>query len=368
MKYLSLLIKPVSGACNMDCSYCFYKELVSNENERIVMSDEVCDVLLEHAFSAGGEEILFAFQGGEPLLAGIHFYRKFIEKVNRRKGGQRISYSIQTNGLLLDDAYAALFRENNFLVGISLDGPKYVHDACRVDYQGRGTFYKVLENAKRLMKAGVQVNILTVVTSKLAANPGRAYEFYKKHGFGFLQFIPCMDSIYSVQGGEADSLKNDQYLNFLREWFMRWREDLMTGNYVSIRHFDNWVRICMGLAVDTCALSGQCGSYFVIERNGSVYPCDFYVHDTYRLGNVQEDNFEILLGRLTESGFLTSCQSRRSGECETCRNRDLCRGGCKRDWIMTENGGKTRYCEALNIFFDEVRGELIKIARCLTKN
>ena len=362
MKYLSLLIKPVSGMCNMSCRYCFYRELSDDAGGAGAMSRELCDALIKKAFSIAEEEVIFAFQGGEPLLAGPSFYRIFIETVNREKGGKKASYSIQTNGLLLNEEYEKIFLENDFLVGISLDGPRKIHDACRVDHRGEGTFYRVLNQAKKLAAAGVKVNILSVVTPKLAEKPEYVYDFFKKQGFAFLQFIPCMDSIRSIQGEGEDSLKDSQYLHFLNGLFACWQKDFRDGNYISIRHFDNWVRMAAGQPGDTCALSGQCGSYFVIERDGSVYPCDFYVQKEYLLGNIRDDDFQALLARLQESGFLTDYKEKLSSDCRECPDYDLCRGGCKRDWVIGERGGRTRYCWALREFFDANRGALQEIA------
>ncbi len=364
MKYLSILVKPVSGNCNIDCKYCFYKELVSEKGDTSnVMKKEVMTALIDKAIASGSDEVMFAFQGGEPLLAGEQYYEEFVQYVNMVKGAVKVSYSIQTNGMLVSDWYIKIFKENDFLIGVSLDGPKYIHDAVRVTYQGKPTFETVISNTKRLMAAGIRVNVLTVITNSSAARAGKLYEFYKKNHFEFLQFIPCMDSIGICQGSAADSLDNKNYLMFLNAWFIRWYEDLMSGEYISIRHFDNWIRIAIGQPVDTCSLAGQCGSYYVVEREGDVFPCDFYVMDQWCLGNILDNSFEELRDRLIKSGFLQESKIQLSEKCKVCANRDLCRGGCKRDWVYDDAQGRTRYCEALDSFFSENRLKISQIAR-----
>lgn len=367
MKFLSILIKPVSGACNIDCRYCFYKELVEGHQCERCMSEAVMKQLIDEAFASGAEEILFAFQGGEPMLAGEHYYETFIDYVNLKKGNAKVSYSIQTNGILLTDKYIEIFKKHDFLVGLSLDGPKFIHDQYRMTYEKKGTFDKVISNGQKLLRAGVQVNILTVITKYASSRAEKLYKFYKKSGFYFIQFIPCMDSIMDVQGAHGDSLSAEDYYLFLKNLFDEWYADFMMGEYISIRHFDNWVRMIMRQPVDTCSLSGNCGSYFVIEQNGDVYPCDFYVGEAYKLGNITEMTFECLLQKLIASGFLDEYKEQISDDCVPCKNRGLCHGGCKRDWVYEGNQGKTRYCKALDRFFTEYKPKLYQVAQIVSR-
>lgn len=365
MKFLSILIKPVSGLCNMHCSYCFYRELSEDLPHQDRMPAEVTAALIDKALASGAQEILFAFQGGEPLLAGVPYYEGFTSYVDSHKGNVKVSYSIQTNGTLVDNDYIELFRKYSFLVGVSLDGPKYVHDQNRLSAQGQGTFETILTNTRKMQEAGIEVNILTVITNESAARAGKLYRFYKKYDFEAIQFIPCMDSVCVEQGSQAYSLTVSSYYRFLTEWFQLWYNDLLAGNYISIRHFDNWVRLMQRRPVDTCALSGQCGSYFVIEANGDVFPCDFYVGTEYLLGNILHDSFPVLLKNLEVTDFLVEAAIKRSDACATCSNVDLCHGGCKRDWVYEGSQGRTRYCEALNRFFTENRSHLAVIAKAV---
>ncbi|MCR5784988.1 MAG: anaerobic sulfatase maturase [Eubacterium sp.] len=365
MKFLSILIKPVSGMCNIDCKYCFYKEIALYPGKCARMSDEVMKKLIDRALETEADEILFAFQGGEPLLAGAEYYRDFIKYVSENNKSSKIAYSVQTNGMLINDEYVEIFKENNFLVGISIDGPKFVHDKYRLKYDGNGTYENVISNAKKLMNAGVEVNVLSVITGEGALKAKKIYEFYKKNGFYFTQFIPCMDPINEVQGSGENALTTDKYYTFLSELFELWYEDFMSGEYISIRHFDNWVRMVMGERSDMCSLTGVCGSYFVCESDGNIYPCDFYVSSKYLLGNIVTDSFEHLFKSLNESGFLKEAAVCLSPECKECKNFDLCRGGCKRDWVRDGNTGKSRYCSALDRFFNRYRSKMLQIASVL---
>ncbi len=365
MKFLSILVKPVSGLCNIDCKYCFYKELNDGTCGEKCMSDEVMKQLIEKAAESGAKEILFAFQGGEPFLAGEAFYERFITYAREKIVHAKVSYSIQTNGTLLSERYIQILRDNHFLVGISLDGPKYIQDKYRQTCQGEGTFESVIGNAKRMMQEGIPVNILTVITKYSALRAKKMYQFYKKAGFEYLQFIPCMDSRLEVQGSGEESLDSESYYKFLKELFSCWYEDFMQGEYISIRHFDNWVRLLMGQPVDTCSMNGRCGSYFVVERDGTVYPCDFYADSEHYLGTIVQDDFGELLKRLEQGKFLTESVEKRSKKCEVCPNEDLCHGGCKRDWVWEEQQGRSRYCEALNRFFTEHRKQIRQIGQLL---
>ncbi|PWM14352.1 MAG: anaerobic sulfatase maturase [Clostridia bacterium] len=365
MKFLSILVKPVSGACNLDCKYCFYKELAEELCDHQRMSFDTAHTLIDKALASGAQEVLFAFQGGEPLLAGADFYQDFTDYVASHIGNTKVSYSVQTNGTLINDAYIQLFLQHNFLVGVSLDGPKFVHDKYRLTPKGGGTFETVLTNARKMQDAGVAVNILTVITNESALRAKKLYSFYRKYSFEFIQFIPCMDSIQVEQGSLDTSLTSENYLKFLCELFKLWYRDLTVGNYVSIRHFDNWVRLMQHRSVDTCSLSGQCGSYFVVEANADVYPCDFYVTHEWLLGSIFTHDFSQMLTALEQSGFLVQSHLTRSEACADCPNENLCRGGCKRDWVYEGQQGRSRYCAALNAFFTRYRGHLAAIARAL---
>lgn len=365
MPPVSLLIKPVSGLCNMACKYCFYADVMDNRQTPYYgkMNEETLDMLVRKVFLYAEKSASFAFQGGEPTLAGIAFYEKLIElqeKYNVK--GIRVFNSIQTNGYELDRAWANFFKKHNFLVGLSMDGYRELHDSLRVDRKNCGTYTKVERAAKLMADVGVDFNILTVVNNFVARYPRRVFEHLKK--YQYLQFIPCIDSFDGEK--EKYSLSIERYTKFLKETFDCYYENIMKDNYVSVRNFDNYIGILLGRRPENCAMNGRCAPYFLIEGDGSVYPCDFYVLDKWKIGNIVEDSFESLGSSEVMQNFISeSCHI--DEKCRECEWGFLCRGGCKRDREPIIDGipGKNRYCECYQEFFKYAYSRMIKIADSL---
>ena len=354
MKELSLLVKPAAGLCNMDCGYCFYRS-ASEERENRIMSLETTDLLIERIAEYGADRTLIAFQGGEPTLAGPGYFRNFAEKV-RQKSIRRVSYSIQTNGILIDREFAELFSKNGFLVGVSLDGNRKTNDRYRLDKNGNSVLARVLGAVSLLEKQGVPYNILSVIDDKNAAEIDSSYNYFKKHGFSYLQFIPYVDEHPEI------SLSQETYCSFLKRLFDLWYEDYKKGNFVSVRQIENYLFILSGLQPENCAMCGICGNYFVVESNGDIYPCDFYCREEYRLGNIRDDRpFEI---SEKQKDFIRQSEIIH-GHCKSCKYYHLCRGGCRRDRIngFTEN----RYCRAYYDFFEYAAERLEKVAEHIKK-
>lgn len=293
MRNVNLLIKPASSLCNLRCRYCFYADEAKNRAcpSMGIMREETVELLLREAYRCVEERgaVSFAFQGGEPTLAGLDFFRRFVERARAlRPPRVEISFSIQTNGTLLDEEWAAFFRQEDFLVGISLDGFPEAHNSHRVDAEGKGTWNRAVRNLALLKKHRVKVNALCVVTGQCARSPQQAYQNLKKLGFDFLQFIACLDPIGEARGGQPWSLEPEAYGRFLCRLFDLWYRDWESGQYHSIRLFDDQIRLLLGDSGSTCATCGQCGAYFVVEGDGSVYPCDFFALDEWRLGVLAE--------------------------------------------------------------------------------
>ncbi len=341
MSYLNFLIKPASGLCNMRCRYCFYEDEIQHRtlSDMAVMSEETAEILIRKAFAetTPGDVISFAFQGGEPTLAGISFFRFFTAKV-REYNTQLVPvlYSIQTNGLNIDADWIDLFLEHRFLVGVSVDGTEAIHDAYRRDAQGHGTYRRVTEHVRAMIRAGVEVNILCVVTAKCAASPRSVYDALKKLGSPALQMITCLDPLEQTRGTAAYSLLPDAYGHFLCELFDCWYADLIRGIDINIRFFDDLIRLAMGYPAGTCATAGTCGVYHVIEADGSIYPCDFYVLDEWRIGSIYDMNVTDILSSETEQRFLQE-SLRLPDDCSTCKWKHYCHGGCRRDRMITNN-------------------------------
>lgn len=229
---LTVLIKPASGKCNLRCRYCFYADEAENRavGDYGFMSAETAENVVRRAFETGEREYIFAFQGGEPMLAGLAFYEAFVRRVGEyNKKRAKVHYTIQTNGTLIDGAFAKFFKRSGFLVGVSLDGDAAVHDADRLTADGRGSFARVEEGIRRLEEAGADFNIVSVVNKKNYKKIGQTYRFFREKGFRWLQFIPCVDT---VRSGSPFMLRSGQMARYLCELFDLWFEDLLHGGRV----------------------------------------------------------------------------------------------------------------------------------------
>lgn len=355
MKTLSLLIKPASSLCNMHCRYCFYADVAESRSvgNRGLMGLDILETVVRKALAESEEMCVFGFQGGEPTLAGLEFYQTLIDfekKYNTKS--VRIGHALQTNGLLLDAAWAEFLRRHHFLVGLSLDPDRRIHDELRRDGRGEGTFNRTLNAARLLTECGVEYNILSVLTRFVAAHPDRTYRFYRQRKFGYIQLIPCLDALGVGTGQCAHSLDTAIYGGFLCRFFDLWYRDFAAGAYVSVRMFDNYVHILAGRPPENCGMAGVCRAYPVVEADGSVYPCDFYAVDEFRLGRIQDASFsDLLLGECARKFSEPSLEP--DVACRNCEYFFLCRGGCRRDRGVAGAGRLylNRHCEAYRAFF-----------------
>ncbi|MGN0572863.1 MAG: radical SAM protein [Acutalibacteraceae bacterium] len=342
------MIKPASSLCNLSCEYCFYRD-VSEHREHLgfgMMPTETADILIEKALEfADGQPVAFAFQGGEPTLCGLPFFEHFVQtvkKLNRKKS--RIFYSIQTNGTQIDDNFAKFFAENGFLVGLSLDGD-LEGNKFRKKPSGQNSFYGILTAAEILKRHGAEFNILTVLTGYCAENGERIYRYFRSKGFRYLQFIPCLRPFGSNEESEL-YMTADQYADFLIRVFNLYVKDYVRGQYISVRQFDNWVRLFLGQQAEQCGISGHCSHQFVAESNGNIYPCDFYCTDEYLLGNILETDFKSMAFGKTATDFIKESIPVPE-KCKKCNVYPLCRsGGCKRTRQSAD------YCAAYKKFFN----------------
>lgn len=359
------MIKPASGNCNMRCRYCFYEDEMQKrtiENYGF-MTLEVLEKVIANALAYAVDYCMIAFQGGEPTLVGLGFYRKVIDYANKyNRNHCKIEYAIQTNGYLIDREWAEFFAENRFLVGVSLDGDKKSHNRYRVDRRGNETFSRVMEAITILKKYKVDFNILTVITAPMAREVKRIYNFYKTNQFVYQQYIECLDPLGETAGGCEYSLTADQLSRFLKQLFDMWYQDMMRGQYVYIRYFENIIMILAGHIPESCTLRGECGKQWVIESDGSVYPCDFYVLDEWKLGNLSVQSMEQIEIQREKSGFLTrTCDI--PDACKQCKWFFLCKNGCKRNREngLGNRGSKNKYCEAYKEFFDYTYPRFLKV-------
>ena len=347
MPPLSLMIKPASSLCNLSCEYCFYRD-VTEHREHLgfgIMEKDMAKTLIEKALQyADGEQVAFAFQGGEPTLAGLDFFRFFTQTVrNLNVKKSKIFYGMQTNGTQLSTEWAQFLKENQFLVGLSLDGD-LDGNRFRKRPTGDNAFYKILSAAQLLTKHKVDFNILTVLTGYCADNAERIYKFFRAKGFRYLQFIPCLRPFGSTEPSEL-YMTADQYASFLIRVFNLYVKDYVRHDYMSIRQFDNWVRLYLKQPAEQCGMYGHCTHQFVAEANGNIYPCDFYCTDAYYLGNITETDFLSMEQSDIAKRFIR--ESLKVPErCKKCDVYALCRaGGCKRTQQSED------YCKAYKQFF-----------------
>lgn len=367
MKQVSFLIKPASGLCNMRCRYCFYEDETANRATASLgrMTTATADTLIDAALAAvdAPGAVTFTFQGGEPTLAGLAYFEHFVAAVAEKNTKKiKIHYAMQTNGLSIDDDWASFLARHHFLVGVSVDGDKTLHDEFRVDAAQKGTYRRVIQTIEVLARHKVDTNLLCVVTKRCAKSAVKMYHALQKTGVRYLQFIACLDPLGDARGSQTWSLTPADYGAFLSALFDEWYRDWKTGHYTSVRLFDDYVHLAMGLPAGTCATSGSCGAYFVAEGDGSLYPCDFYCLDEWRLGRLGERPLEEFAACETERRFLAEGDAH-PAECAACPWLRLCNGGCKRDWYRDDTGPHNYYCPAFRAFFEHAAPRLAEIAR-----
>lgn len=364
MPALSILIKPASNLCNLNCEYCFYRAMSRSRpgGSFGVMSDATLEALVKNALDCAEELCVFAFQGGEPTLCGLGFYQKLVELQEKHNHKHiKIENTIQTNGILIDDEWADFLGAHDFLVGLSLDGPRKINDHCRVSADGSGAFERIMDAAACLKRHDVPFNVLSVITARAAESPDHLYRFFKKQEFPFLQFIPCLAEAPGAV--PAYSLRPGQYGAFLSRVFDLWYQDFIAGAQIDIRFFSNLVQMAAGYRPEACGMCGRCVPYPVVEGDGGVYPCDFYVTEQWRLGTVKEKLTDLLMSRKAQE--FTAISESVDSACRECGHFDLCRGGCRR-WREPVTNGQLSLnclCGDYKQFFDHCKPRIRELAR-----
>ncbi|MBQ6820203.1 MAG: anaerobic sulfatase maturase [Clostridium sp.] len=351
-KNLSVMIKPSSSKCNLKCKYCFYNSIAEEREIKDYgfMSQETLEVIIDRIEEyCNGGICNIGFQGGEPLLIGLEFYKKLIEITSKKN--TKFNFMLQTNGTLINEEMAKLFHDNKFLIGISLDGNKELHNLNRINHANSGTFKDVMNGIKLLKKHKVDFNILVVVTRTLSKKIEDCYRFLRKNDFNYIQFIPFIEALDDSSNRNLSfHLTSNQYEVYMKKLFDIWYEDILKGNMVSIRYFDNILSLFLGYDYEACDMRGVCSCQHIIEGDGSVYPCDFYAYEKYSLGNILNEDFnEIHEKEITKSFIVNSLN--KDKKCEVCKYRALCRGGCKR-YRETTKDKSYLFCEANYNFFE----------------
>ncbi len=351
----------------MRCRYCFYADVADHREIRSygIMSRDTSEALVRRAFEFADGTVTFAFQGGEPTLAGVEFYCDFIsfvDKYNEKK--ITVSYAMQTNAFELSDELLCVLRDNHFLLGVSLDGTSVLHDMNRIDASGDGTFKRVSENIKRLDEYGIEYNILTVLTDNNAKNISKIYQYLRSKNYKYLQFIKHVDGFGDADGESVYSLTPKRYATFLKTAFGYYYDDFKSGNYISVREFDNFVMLAQGKPAECCGMNGACPANLVVEADGGAYPCDFYVLDEWKCGNIVENSIHELMNSENARKFRERSYSI-DEKCRKCKYYVLCRGGCARYRQIDEYGNlmKQKYCESYINFFDSCADKIVELSR-----
>ena len=385
-----LLAKPSGSTCNLDCTYCFFlskEALYPNSKSR--MADQTLENYIRQTLEAHRTpEVTIAWQGGEPTLMGVEFFRRSIEFAERyKRPGQTIEYTFQTNGVLLDDEWCAFFKEHNFLIGISVDGPEEIHDTYRLNKGGQGTFKQVMRGLDFLKKHEVDFNILCTVNAANQHHGRRVYRFFRDElGATWMQFIPIVERAtaellplanlgwHERPGGDRPlylqagdlvterSVGGEQYGRFLVDIFEEWvRHDV---GRIFVQLFDVTLHAYFGQHL-LCIHAPTCGYGPALEHNGDLYTCDHFVEPNFLLGNINEIHMLELVGSAEMRRFGDNKRDLLTRQCRDCEVRMLCNGGCPKDrFVLSRDGepGHNCLCEGLYHFFNHTRPAMAVMA------
>ncbi|MGC1474952.1 MAG: anaerobic sulfatase maturase [Terriglobales bacterium] len=389
-----VLIKPTGAICNLDCKYCFFlsKEMLY-PGSRFEMADDLLETYLKQLLESHRAPVVdVAWQGGEPTLMGLDFFERSVDLVNKlKRPGQKIQYTIQTNGTLLDDKWCAFFRQNHFLVGLSVDGPKDLHDVYRVNKGGAGSFDQVMRGLNCLKKNEVDFNILCTVHAANQHRPLEVYRFFRDElGAQFIQFIPIIERVsasmlpianegwserpggerplYTIEGSQVTerSVEAMAYGQFLIAIFDEWVKTDVGKVYV--QHFDSALANWVGVPGAVCIFTETCGRALALEHNGDLYSCDHFVEPKYKLGNIRETHLIQLLASPQQIKFGQDKKNTLPRYCRECSVRFACHGECpKNRFIKTPDGedGLNYLCAGYKEFFAHINGPMKVMARLI---
>jgi uncharacterized protein len=369
-----VLAKPIGPICNLDCRYCFYleKESLYPQVDKWAMQPEVLESYIRQYIEAHDTPVVnFAWQGGEPTLLGVDYFRRVVELEKKYANGKHIANAFQTNGVLLNDAWGEFFREFQFLIGISIDGPRELHDAYRVDKGGQPTFDRVMRGMETLNRHSVEFNTLTTVHRANADSPLEVYRFLRANGSGFMQFIPIVERV--AQQTTSDGLRlispdfagaakvapwsvePRQFGRFLSAIFDEWVRKDVGRTFVQL--FDIALELWSGMEASLCIFRKTCGAALAIEHCGDVYSCDHFVYPENRLGNIMDSPLAALVGSAQQRHFGDAKESSLPKYCRECDVRFACNGECpKHRFLTTPDGepGLNYLCAGYKIFFHHI--------------
>ena len=370
-RVMYVMAKPIGSACNLACDYCYYLEkskLHSSPSQK--MSDETLELFIrEYIHSQTTMEVLFTWHGGEPLLQPISFYERVLELQQRYAGGRKIANAIQTNGTLLTDEWCEFLRRNNFLVGISIDGPQHLHDNLRHSHTGEGTFKDVMRGLRLLAKHDIEWNAMATVNSANVKHPMEFYRFFRDElECQFLQFTPVVERIFSHANGTLlahageqccelmpHSVKPEEWGEFLCRIFDEWVQNDVGKMFIQL--FDSTLANWVGHPPGVCTMSKYCGHAAIIEHNGDVYSCDHFVFPEYRLGNLHETSLSDMMYGTKQSRFGVAKHNSLPQQCLSCEYEFACHGECPRNRFCTSESGESGLnylCKGYRHYFEHV--------------
>lgn len=370
-----VMAKPIGPQCNLRCSYCFYleKEALFPQRSSRRMNDDTLEAFVRHYIGAQhGDRVVFAWQGGEPTLLGIDYFRKVIALQRRYADGRRIENALQTNGTLLDAEWGAFLKEHEFLVGISIDGPAALHDRHRLDLQRRGTLRAVLRGLEVLQRHDVAFNTLTCVSTANCDKPLEVYRFLKRIGSRHLQFIPVVE-LAADKADCGDGLKlrvpmrrpdgtprlapwsitGEQWGRFLTAIFDRWVQHDVGEVYVDM--FELSLAKWLGIRGGMCVHNETCGDALAVEHDGTVYSCDHYVYPEFRLGSILDQTLSELVDSPQQQAFGLDKRQGLSAQCLRCPVLFACNGGCPKHRFTAKNAeAHSHLCAGYFAYFNHI--------------
>ncbi len=383
-----VMTKPIGPICNLDCKYCFYlekEELYKGEGKWRMAPELLESYVKQYIEAQPTNEVSFAWQGGEPTLLGVDFFRRVVELQKKYANGKVIDNAFQTNATLLDDDWALFFKENDFLVGVSIDGPKEVHDHYRVDKSGGSSFDRVMAGIKVLQKHDVRFNTLTCVNRVVSKKPLEVYRFLKGIGSSFMQFIPIVERRPGKQAKEwglelacpedsgiddddlpvtSWSVRPKDFGDFYTKIFDRWVQKDVGKIYIQLVEtaFTKWIGVPGGI----CVHNETCGSALAVEHNGDMYSCDHFVYPQYRLGNIKDTPMAEMVQSPAQKKFGLDKRDRLPQYCRDCEVRFICHGACPKDrFLKTPDGesGLHYLCAGYRAFFNHMTPVMREMTR-----
>jgi len=376
-----IMVKPIGPKCNLDCQYCFYleKEMLFGDGERWKMDDAVLESYVKRYIEAQpSRQVTFAWQGGEPTLCGVEFFEKVVRWQKQYGQGREIENAFQTNGTLLDDEWGAFFKRENFLIGVSIDGPAELHDAYRVTRSGKGTHEEVMRGIEVLKRHKVDFNTLTCVNRANQDKGPEVYAFLKGIGSRYMQFIPIVERLpddeakrlglwhstppkFAKEDDNLDapvtewSVQPKAYGRFMWSIFKRWVQQDVGKIYVQL--FDVALGKWAGERGGLCIFSEECGRALALEHDGSLYSCDHYVYPDFKVGNIKEQSMAAMVDSAFQKGFGKAKKSTLPKYCRECEVRFACNGGCpKQRFLVTpeDEKGLNYLCSGYRFIFNKM--------------